>query len=126
MAATRARIRIRKGDMVEVIAGKEKGKRGEVLEADPRRQRVIVENLNVSKKHKRPKARSGSSGMGQQQIEPGGVVDLAAPIPISNVMLVCPSCDRPTRVSHAVEEVKGAEKKVRACSRSDCGKGLDR
>ena len=105
MAATRARIRIRKGDMVEVIAGKEKGKRGEVLEADPRRQRVIVENLNVSKKHKRPKARSDSSGMGQQQIEPGGVVDLAAPIPISNVMLVCPSCDRPTRVSHAVEEV---------------------
>lgn len=126
MAAARSRIRIRKGDLVEVIAGKEKGKRGEVLKADPRAQRVIVENLNVSKKHKRPRPLRDSGRMGQQQIEPGGVVDIAAPIPISNVMVVCPSCDRPTRVAHAVEEVKGAPAKIRVCTRSDCGKGVDR
>ena len=122
----RAKLRIRKGDVVEVIAGKEKGKRGTVLEADPRRSRVIVENLNLSKKHKRPRPLRDSGRMGQQQIEPGGVVDLAAPIPVSNVMLVCPSCDRPTRVSHGIEEIKGADAKVRRCSRSDCGKGVDR
>ena len=122
----RARLRIRTGDVVEVISGKEKGKRGTVLEADPRRSRVIVENLNLSKKHTRPKALRDSSRMGQQQIDPGGVVDLAAPIPVSNVMLVCPSCDRPTRVAHGMEEIKGSEKKVRICSRDDCAKGVDR
>lgn len=123
---SRAKLRIRKGDIVEVIAGKEKGKRGEVLEAEPRKNRVIVENLNLSKKHKRPRPLRDSGRMGQQQIEPGGVVDLAAPIPVSNVMLVCPSCDRPTRVSHGIEEIKGSDAKVRLCSRSDCGKGVDR
>jgi large subunit ribosomal protein L24 len=122
----RGRMQIRKGDLVEVIAGKEKGKRGTVLEADPRRRRVIVENLNLSKKHKRPRPIRDSSRRGQPQIEPGGVVDLAAPIAISNVKLVCPSCDRPTRVAHGIEEIKGADTKVRVCGRPDCGKGVDR
>ena len=122
----RARLRIRKGDVVEVIAGKEKGKRGTVHQADPRRGRVTIENLNLSKKHKRPRPIRDSGRMGQQQIEPGGVVDIAAPISVSNVMLVCPSCDRPTRVSHGIEEIKGADTKVRVCGRSDCGKGVDR
>ena len=122
----RARLRIRTGDIVEVISGKEKGKRGTVLEVDPRRGRVVVENLNLSKKHKRPRAMRDSGRMGQQQIEPGGVVDLAAPIPVSNVMVVCPNCDRPTRVAHGMEEIKGSEAKVRICSRGDCRKGVDR
>ena len=64
--------------------------------------------------------------MGQQQIDPGGVIDIAAPIPVSNVMLVCPSCDRPTRVKHGIEEIKGADAKVRVCSHEDCGKGVAR
>ena len=122
----RARLRIRKGDVVEVIAGKEKGKRGTVLIADPRRNRVTIENMNLSKKHKRPRPIRDSGRMGQQQIEPGGVIDVASPVSVSNVMLVCPSCDRPTRVAHGIEEIKGSDKKVRLCGRSDCGKGVDR
>jgi large subunit ribosomal protein L24 len=122
----RGRMQIRKGDVVEVISGKERGKRGTVLEADPRRRRIIIENLNVSKKHQRPKPMRDSSRMGQQQIEPGGVVDIAAPISVSNVKLVCPSCDRPTRVAHGIEEIKGTDTKIRVCGRSDCGKGVDR
>ena len=112
--------------LVISAAGKDKGKRGTVLEADPRRERVIVENLNVLKKHQRPRPLKDSSRMGQQQIDPGGVIDLAAPIPVSNVMLVCPSCDRPTRVAHGIEEIKGADAKVRVCGRPDCKKGVDR
>ena len=121
----RSRLQIRKGDVVEVIAGKEKGKRGTILEADPRRRRVIIENVNLSKKHQRPKPIRDSGRLGQPQMEPGGVVDLAMPLPVSNVMLVCPSCDRPTRVAHGIEEIKGTNTKVRLCSRSDCRKGVD-
>jgi large subunit ribosomal protein L24 len=117
---------IRKGDLVQMIAGKDKGKTGVVLEADPVKRRVIVENLNMAKKHRRPRPLKDSSRMGQQQIQPGGVFDIAAAVDVSNVMVVCPACDRPTRIGSDTSEVKGRTVKVRRCRRAGCGEVLDR
>jgi large subunit ribosomal protein L24 len=120
-------MKVRKGDLVQVLAGKDRGKQGRIIEADPRKQRVLVENVNVVKKHRKPRPMKDSSRMGQTQIQPGGVVDLAAPLPVSSVMLVCPTCNRPTRVGYEFrEDEKGRRVKVRVCKRADCGEVLDR
>ena len=119
-------MKIRKGDLVQVLSGKDRGKQGRIIEADPQKRRVIVENLNVVKKHRRPRPMKDSSRMGQTQIQPGGVFDLAAPLPVSNVMVVCPTCNRPTRVGYDFREGKGGTIKVRVCKRVDCGEVLDR
>ena len=119
-------MKVKKGDVVQVVSGKDRGKQGRVLEAHPRERRVIVENLNVVKRHRRPRALRDSSRMGQPQIQPGGIVDVAAPIQVSNVMVVCPVCNRPTRVGHEFREQKGREVKVRVCRRADCRQILDR
>jgi large subunit ribosomal protein L24 len=120
-------MKIRKGDLVQVLAGKDRGKQGRIIEADPAKRRVMVENLNLVKKHRKPRPMKDSSRMGQTQIQPGGVIDLAAPLPVSNVMLVCPTCNRPTRVGYEFrEDEKGRRVKVRVCKRADCGEVLDR
>ena len=120
-------MKIRKGDTVHVLSGKDRGKQGRVIEARPKERRVLVENLNMIKRHTRPRSMSNPSRMGQQQIQPGGVIEKAAPIPISNVMLVCPTCNRPTRVGIQVRDSKGEERKlVRVCKRADCGEVIDK
>ena len=119
-------MKIRKGDLVQVISGKDRGKQGRIIEALPRERRVIVENLNVVKKHQRPRAMRDSSRRGQQQIQPGGVFEVAAPIPAANVMVVCPVCNRATRVGYEFREAKDGQVKVRVCKRADCGEVLDR
>jgi len=119
-------MKVRKGDLVQVITGKDRGKQGRIIEAHPRERRVIVENLNVVKKHRRPRAMRDSSRMGQPQIQPGGVFDVAAAIPASNVMVVCPTCNRATRVGYEFRESKGRRVKLRVCKRADCGEVLDR
>jgi large subunit ribosomal protein L24 len=119
-------MKVRKGDLVQVISGKDRGKQGRVIESHPRERRVIVENLNVVKKHRRPRALRDSSRMGQPQIQPGGVFDVSAPMPVSNVMVVCPTCNRATRVGYDFREAKGGRIKVRVCKRADCGEVLDR
>ena len=119
-------MKIRKGDVVQVLSGKDRGKQGRIIEADPRKGRVIVENLNVVKKHRRPRPMKDASRMGQTQIQPGGVIDIAAPLDASNVMVVCPTCDRATRVGYEFREIKGELVKVRVCRRADCGEVLDR
>jgi large subunit ribosomal protein L24 len=120
-------MKIRKGDLVQVLAGKDRGKQGRIIEADPRKRRVLVENLNLVKKHRKPRPMKDSSRMGQTQIQPGGVIDLAAPLPVSSVMVVCPTCNRPTRVGYEFrEDEKGRRIKVRVCKRADCGEVLDR
>jgi large subunit ribosomal protein L24 len=119
-------MRVHKGDLVQVLSGKDRGKQGRVIEADPRRGRVIVENLNVVKRHRRPRPMKDASRMGQTQIQPGGVFDIAAPIDASNVMLVCPTCNRATRVGYEYRDQKGRPVKVRVCKRADCGEVLDR
>ena len=124
--SAQTKMKVRKGDLVQMLTGKDRGKQGRIIESLPRERRVIVENLNVVKKHRRPCAARDSSRMGQPQIQPGGVFDVAAPLPISNVMVVCPTCQRATRVGYEYRDAKDGRIKVRVCKRADCGEVLDR
>jgi large subunit ribosomal protein L24 len=119
-------MRVKKGDLVQVLSGKDRGKQGRVLEARPGERRVIVENLNVVKRHTRPRPVKNTSRMGGPQIEPGGVISKPAPLPVGNVMVVCPTCKRPTRVGVHVKEAKGESVRVRVCKRADCGQEIDK
>src|SRR6266511_3961466 len=109
-----------------MLRGKDRGKRGRVVEAHPSEQRVIVENLNTIKRHTRPRPLRDSSRMGQQQMAPGGVIEKPGPVPVSSVMLVCPTCGRATRVGIKVKDVKGERAKVRQCKRADCREEIGR
>ena len=120
------KMKIRKGDMVHILSGKDRGKEGRVLDARPKDGKVVVENLNVIKRHTKPRPMRDANRMGQTQMLPGGVIDLPAPIPVSNVMLVCPVCNRPTRVGHVVKEVNRERKVTRVCRRADCLQEVDR
>jgi large subunit ribosomal protein L24 len=119
-------LKVKKNDLVQVISGKDRGKQGRVLEARPSEGRVVVENLNMVKRHMRPRPIANASRMGGTQIQPGGVITKAAPIDVSNVMVVCPVCNRPTRVGHVFREIRGEQVKVRVCKRADCHGELDR
>jgi large subunit ribosomal protein L24 len=118
-------MKVKKGDTIQMLRGKDRGKRGRVLEARPKEGRVIVENLNVVKRHMKPRPMKEASRMGQQQIIPGGVIDKPAAVPVSTVMVVCPTCGRATRVGIRVTESKGEKHKVRVCKRADCGEAID-
>ncbi|MFQ3536609.1 MAG: 50S ribosomal protein L24 [Aggregatilineales bacterium] len=104
--------RIKKGDTVEVIAGKDIGVRGKVLTVLPKLNRVVVEKVNIVKRHQ--KQRRTRSGVQQ------GIIQFEAPIDLSNVMLVCQSCDRRTRVGFRINE---EGKKVRVCKK--CGQDIE-
>jgi len=120
------KMNVKKGDTVQILTGKDRGKRGRVIEARPSERRVIVENLNVAKRHTRPRPIRDSSRMGGTQIVPGGILDKPAPVPVSNVMVVCPVCGNPTRIGIAEHEVKGELVRVRVCKREGCGQEIDR
>src|ERR671922_573500 len=111
-------LKIRQGDTVQVLSGKDRGKQGRVIQALPAKGRVVVENLNVVKRHTRPRPIRDANRMGGTQIAPGGVIEKAAPIDVSNVMIVCPTCGLPTRVGYTLKDVKGATVKVRVCKRA--------
>src|ERR671923_2516761 len=121
-----ATMKIKKGDLVHVLSGKDRGKQGRVIDALPRERRVIVENLNVVKRHTKPKPVKNSSRMGGPSIIPGGVIDKPAPLPVGKVMVVCPVCNRPTRVGMTIKEIKGEQVHVRTCRRADCGQEIDK
>src|ERR1700704_3156233 len=87
------------GDPVIVIAGKDKGKQGEVLRTIPEKHKIVVKGVNILKRHTKAGARRGGTTVTQ-----GGVVDFEAALDYSNVMLVCPSCGRPTRAKHTILE----------------------
>ena len=97
-------MKLLKGDKVIVISGKDKGKTGVIQKVDPKTNRVVVEGVNLRKKHKKP----------TQQTPEGSIVEIYAPIDASNVMLVDPKTKKPTRIGHKV--VKG--KKVRVALKS--------
>ena len=120
------KMKVKKGDLVQMLAGKDRGKRGRVLEARPAERRVIVENLNVAKRHTRPRPVKDATRMGGTQIIPGGIIDKPAPVPVGNVMVVCPVCDTPTRVGIVEKEIKGEIVRVRVCRREGCGQEIDR
>ena len=120
-----AKMKIKQGDLVQILAGKDRGKQGRVLEARPRDGRVLVENLNVVTRHTRPRPLRDSNRMGGAAMSPGGRIEKAAPVDISNVMLVCPVCKRPTRVGTKLKQVKGETIRVRVCKREGCGEEVD-
>ena len=103
-------LHVKKGDRVKVIAGKDKGKEGEIIRALPQKNRVVVEKVNIVKKAQRP----------TQANPQGGIMSVEAPINVSNVMLVCPSCKAATRTGH---RIKDDGTKVRVCKK--CGKDID-
>ena len=119
-------LKLKKGDTVQMLTGKDRGKQGRILDARPRDGKVIVENLNVMTRHQKPKPIRDASRMGGTQIAPGGRVELPAAVAVSNVMLVCPTCKLPTRIGYKTKEVKGETIKVRVCKRAGCGQELDR
>ena len=105
-----AGLNVKKGDRVKVIAGKDKGKEGEVIRALPQKGRVVVEKVNMIKKAQRP----------TQANPQGGIMTMEAPLNASNVMLVCPQCKEATRVGHRFDD---DGKKHRVCKK--CGKDID-
>ena len=119
-------LKIRKGDVVHVIRGKDRGKEGRVVEALPKEGRVIVENINIVKRHRRPRPIQNTSRMGAAGMTPGGVIEKPSPLHVGNVMVVCPVCNRPTRVGMKDKESHGQQVKVRVCKRQDCGEEIDR
>ena len=106
-----AKVKIKKIDIVKVMTGKEKGKKGKILMVFPREKKIIIERLNIVKRHTRP----------TQQMRQGGIIEKEAKIHISNVMIVCNKCDKTTRVSMKILE---NGKKIRTCKH--CGEMLDR
>jgi large subunit ribosomal protein L24 len=103
-------MNIKKNDTVKVIAGRERGKTGRVYRVMAGEGKVLVEKLNLIKRHTRP----------SQDNRQGGIIEKEAPINISNVMLICGKCNKPTRVGHSFE----GEKKVRVCKK--CGSPMDK
>ena len=100
------KIRIKKDDKVKVLTGKDKGKIAKVLKVVKKTNRVVVENINVVKVHQRP----------TQASPKGGIVDKAMPIAISNLMLMCNSCVKPTRIG--IKQLEDG-KRVRICKKCD-------
>ena len=98
-------MNIKKDDKVIVLSGKDKGKQGKVLSADPKAMKVVVEGVNVATKHQKP----------MKQGQDGGIIKVETPIYVSKVQLVCPKCGKATRVGHKI----AAGKKVRVCKK--CG-----
>lgn len=101
-------MKLIKGDLVKVVAGKDKGKIGKILTVYQDDQKVLVENVNQYKRHLKKKTQNDSSQ----------IVTLTKPLPVSNVSLICPKCNKVTRVGFKIEK----EKKIRFCKK--CGKSL--
>jgi large subunit ribosomal protein L24 len=99
-------MQIKKNDTVLVMAGKEKGKRGRVIAVYPRENRVLIEKLNMIKRHTRP----------NQQLRQGGIVEKESPISAANVKLICSKCDKPTGIAR---KAQGDGTRVRVCKACD-------
>jgi large subunit ribosomal protein L24 len=101
-------MRLREGDKVKVISGKDAGKESRISKVFPKKDQVIVEGVNTAKRHTRPRG----------QTMQGGIVDKDMPIHVSNVMIMCDDCGRPVRITHRVDE----HGKFRVCPK--CGSDL--
>ncbi|MHB8918858.1 MAG: 50S ribosomal protein L24 [Desulfocucumaceae bacterium] len=103
------KVHVRKGDTVLVTTGKDKGKKGKVVSVNPDKGRVIIDGVNIIKRHTKP----------TQKMPQGGIMEKPAPVDSSNVMLFCTKCNSPTRISKKILE---DGKKVRVCK--ECGEIL--
>lgn len=104
------KMHVKKGDQVLILSGKDKGKKGKVLRSFPAEGKVLVEEINIVKKHNKPHGRVQ-----------GGIQEQPAPVYSSNVMVVCPACKTPTRIAR--KELKDGNR-VRACKK--CGENIDK
>lgn len=104
-------VHVRRGDTVGIIAGRERGKRGRVLRVLRAELRVLVEKVNMIKRHQRP----------TQKIRQGGIIEREGPLALSNVLVICSRCDRPARTG---TRVLANGRKMRVCKR--CGEAIDR
>lgn len=100
---------IKKGDLVQVVNGKDKGKTGKILAVYPKRERVLIEKLNLVKRHRKP----------SQQFKQGGVVEKESPISWSNVMVMCGKCNKPVKIRHKMID----DKRTRVCFK--CGEIME-
>jgi large subunit ribosomal protein L24 len=103
-------LSIKKNDTVVVIAGREKGKRGRVLSVYCQKDRLLIEKINIIKKHMKPTRKQAQ----------GGIIEKEASIHMSNVMLICPKCNKPTRIGNSVLQ---DGRKLRVCKK--CGEVID-
>jgi large subunit ribosomal protein L24 len=102
-------LKIRKGDEIVVIAGKDKGKRGRVQEVDRVGQKVIVAGVNIAKRHTKPNPSKNTKG---------GIIEEPKPLALGKVMVICPHCGKPTRIARRIED----DQKERICKR--CGEPI--
>ncbi|MHB0999756.1 MAG: 50S ribosomal protein L24 [Armatimonadota bacterium] len=111
-------LKIKKGDQVVVLTGKDKGKGGKVISAQPKDHTVIVEGRNIVTKHQKPKRTTRATPQTQT-----GRIQMPAPMAISKVMLICPRCEKPSRVGHTEKTVDNKIIQVRVCKK--CGEEID-
>ena len=104
-------VHVRRGDNVGVIAGRERGKRGKVLRVLREKGRVVVEHVNMIKKHQRP----------TQKLRQGGIIEREGALALSNVLVICPRCDKPSRTG---VKLLADARRVRVCKR--CGESIDK
>ncbi len=104
-------LHVRRGDTVVVLSGKDKGKKGKIMDVSPKEQKVIVEGCNVVTKHVKPR----------KQGDPGGIIKAESAMYASKAQIVCPKCGKPTRIGHKLNS-KG--EKVRVCKKTGCGAEL--
>jgi large subunit ribosomal protein L24 len=102
-------LKLRKGDEVVVITGKDKGKRGRIQEVDKSGSTVIVAGVNMAKRHTKPNPSKNNKG---------GIIEQPMPLALGKVMVICPHCGKPTRIAHRIEE----DQKERICKR--CGEAI--
>jgi len=106
-------MKIKKGDQVLIISGKYRGKKGKVLKTFPKERKILVEGVNLVKKHQRPK----------REREKGQIIEMPNPINVSNAKLICPKCEKATRVGYKIiSNLKNQKLKVRICKK--CGKEI--
>lgn len=101
-------MKIKKNDTVLIISGKHKGKKGKVLQSFPLKRKVIIEGINLHKKHQR----------GKKSGEKGQIVEIPSPLDVSNVKIICLKCNRPTRIGYSIQ----GDKKSRSCKK--CGQEI--
>lgn len=106
-------MKLKKDDIVLIISGKDRGKKSKILKSFPKQGKIVVDGVNIRKKHVRPK----------QSGEKGQVVESFGPIDISNTKFLCPKCSKPTRIGYEIIETDGKNKKVRICKK--CGAKID-
>lgn len=96
-------MKLKKGDQIKVVMGKDRGRKGKITKIIPKAQKVLVAGINTFKKHLKP----------QGEKKPGGIIDVVKPLPTSNVALICPKCGKITRIGYQIVK----ESKLRICKK---------